>query len=90
VADGDDLLAHRIGHTHHRITYCVCGASDREQECHRRTRLSSRYEICALYDLNLPAVRKQLKNYEMMKRLMDRWIDLATELSNPRLKHDQT
>jgi len=24
VADGDDLLVHRIGHTHHRIAYCVC------------------------------------------------------------------
>jgi len=39
---------------------------------------------------NLPAVRKQLKNYETMKLLMDRWIDLAIELSNLRLKPDQT
>ena len=39
---------------------------------------------------NLPAVRKQLKNYETMKLLMDRWIDLATELSNLRLKRDRT
>ena len=30
---------------------------------------------------DLPAVRKQLKNYERMKLLMERWIDLATELS---------
>jgi len=30
-------------------------------------------------------VRKQLKNYERMKLLMDRWIELATELSNLRL-----
>ncbi len=37
-------------------------------------------EIC-----NLPTVRKQLKNYERMKLLMDRWIELATELSNLRL-----
>ena len=34
---------------------------------------------------DLPAIRKQLKNYEKMKTLMDRWIDLATELSNIRL-----
>jgi hypothetical protein len=34
---------------------------------------------------NLPVVRKQLKNYERMKLLMERWIDLATELSNLRL-----
>jgi hypothetical protein len=34
---------------------------------------------------DLPAIRKQLKNYERMKTLMDRWIDLATELSNLRL-----
>jgi hypothetical protein len=33
----------------------------------------------------LPAVLKQLKNYERMKLLMERWIDLATELSNLRL-----
>ena len=34
---------------------------------------------------DLPAVRKQLKNYQRMKLLMERWIDLATELSNLRL-----
>ncbi len=34
---------------------------------------------------DLPAIRKQLKNYERLKELMDRWIDLATELSNLRL-----
>jgi hypothetical protein len=36
----------------------------------------------------MPAIRKQLKNYEKLKTLMDRWIDLATELSNLRLKRD--
>jgi hypothetical protein len=35
---------------------------------------------------DLPAVRKQLKNYERMKLLTDRWIDLATEISTLRLK----
>ncbi len=34
---------------------------------------------------DLAAVRRELKNYEVMKTLMDRWIDLATELSNLRL-----
>jgi hypothetical protein len=31
-----------------------------------------------------------LKNYESMKLLVDRWIELATELSNLRLKRDRT
>ena len=39
---------------------------------------------------DLRAIRKQLKNYENMKMLVDRWIDLATELSNLRLKRDRT
>ncbi len=34
---------------------------------------------------DLPAVRKQLKNYERMKLLMQKWIDLAMELSILRL-----
>ena len=38
---------------------------------------------------DLPAIRKQLKNYEPMKELMDRWIDLATELSNLRLTQNR-
>ena len=38
---------------------------------------------------DLPAIRKQLKNYERMKLLMDRWIDLATELSNLRLAKEK-
>ena len=38
---------------------------------------------------DLPAIRKQLKNYEKLKALMDRWIDLATELSNLRFRRDQ-
>lgn len=39
---------------------------------------------------DLPAIRKQLKNYERMKLLVDRWIDLATELSNLRLTQNRT
>lgn len=38
---------------------------------------------------DLPAIRKQLKNYERMKELMDQWIDLATELSNLRLTQNR-
>lgn len=38
---------------------------------------------------DLPTIRKQLKNYERMKELVDRWIDLATELSNLRLTQNQ-
>jgi len=34
---------------------------------------------------DLAPVRRELKNYEIMKALVDRWIDLATELSNLRL-----
>ena len=34
---------------------------------------------------DLPEVRKQLKNYARMKLLIERWIDLATELSTLRL-----
>jgi hypothetical protein len=38
---------------------------------------------------DLPAVRKQLKNYSRMRLLIDRWIDLATELSNLRLINEK-
>lgn len=38
---------------------------------------------------DLPAVRKQIKNYERMKLLMERWIDLATELSTLRLTNEK-
>ena len=39
---------------------------------------------------DLAAVRRELKNYEVMKTLVDRWIDLATELSNLRLANERT
>ena len=39
-------------------------------------------------DLN--TVRRELKNYEVMKTLVDRWIDLATELSNLRLANKRS
>ena len=38
---------------------------------------------------DLPEVRKQIKNYEKMKLLADRWIDLATELSNLRIAKEK-
>lgn len=34
---------------------------------------------------DLADVRRELNNYEVMKTMVDRWIDLATELSNLRL-----
>jgi hypothetical protein len=39
---------------------------------------------------DLPAIRKQLKNYERMKLLFDQWIDLATELSNLQIKQNRS
>jgi len=38
----------------------------------------------------LATVRKQLKNYERMKLLMEKWIDLAMELSILRLAKKPT
>ena len=39
-------------------------------------------------DLN--TVRRELKNYEVMKTLVDRWIEMATELSNLRLANKRS
>jgi len=39
---------------------------------------------------NLNTVRRELKNYEVMKTLVDRWIEMATELSNLRLANKHT
>jgi len=39
---------------------------------------------------DLPAVRKQLKNYARMKLLIEKWIDLAMELSILRLTKKPT
>ena len=39
---------------------------------------------------DLAAVRRELKNHEVMKTLVDRWIDLATELSNIRLANKRS
>lgn len=36
-------------------------------------------------EMDLPAIRKQLRNYERMKQLMDEWVGLSIELSNLRL-----
>lgn len=38
----------------------------------------------------LSAVREQLKNYARMKELVDRWIDLASKLSELRLAKAKT
>ena len=34
---------------------------------------------------DLPVIREQLRNYERMKELVDRWIELSMQLSNLRL-----
>ena len=39
---------------------------------------------------DLAAVRRELKNYEVMKTLVDRWIEMATELSNFRMANKHT
>ena len=39
---------------------------------------------------DLAAVRRELKNYAVMKTMVDRWIDLATELSNLRMANKRT
>ena len=39
---------------------------------------------------NLNTVRRELKNYEVMKTLVDRWIEMATELSNLRMANKHT
>ena len=39
---------------------------------------------------DLPTVRKQLKNYERMKLLMEKWIDLEMELSILRIANKPT
>ena len=38
---------------------------------------------------DLPRVRAQLKNYARMRRLVDRWVDLATRLSDLKLAKKQ-
>ncbi len=37
----------------------------------------------------LPEVRRQLKNYARLRELVDRWIELSTELSNLRLEQEE-
>jgi hypothetical protein len=39
---------------------------------------------------DLKTVRRELKNYGVMKTLVDRWIEMATELSNLRLANKHT
>jgi|SRR5215207_666705 len=63
---------------------CRCKATPPEKHgpyyqlgCTRKGKSSTKF----VKQKDVPAVRKQLKNYERMRLLMDRWIDLATELS---------
>lgn len=47
----------------------------------RKSKSSSRF----VRKEDLPAVRRQLKNYQRLKALVVRWVDLAAELSTLRL-----
>lgn len=38
---------------------------------------------------DLPSIRQQLKNYARMRALVDRWIELATKLSDLRLAKER-
>lgn len=38
---------------------------------------------------DLPAVRRQLKNYQRMKLLIEQWIDLSTELATLRIAKEE-
>ena len=38
---------------------------------------------------DLVTVKKQLRNYARLRQLLDRWIDLATELSSLKLKQEK-
>jgi hypothetical protein len=37
---------------------------------------------------DLPTVKRQMRNYARLKKLVDHWIELATELSNLRLEEE--
>ncbi len=37
----------------------------------------------------LPEVKRQLKNYARLRELVDRWIELSTELSNLKLEQQE-
>lgn len=52
--------------------------------------ISSLHLNNAQWLFELVAVRVSLKNYEVMKTLLDRWIDLAAELSNLRLANKRS
>jgi len=38
---------------------------------------------------DVPTVRRQLRNYKRLKELVDRWIDLATELATLRIEAEK-
>lgn len=48
----------------------------------RKGKSSSRF----VRSQDLRTVKEQLRNYERLRKLVDRWIDLSTELSELRLK----
>ena len=38
---------------------------------------------------NLETVKRQLKNYQLLRAFVDRWIDLATELATLRIENQE-
>jgi len=52
-------------------------------------RILARHRTKFVRKEDLPAIRKQLNN-EHMKMLVDKWIDLAAELSNLQISHNRT
>jgi hypothetical protein len=58
----------------------------------RLRRMGARYRTSSKFvrKEDLQASRKQLKNYERVKLLVDQWIDLATELSILQIKQNRT
>ena len=72
----------------------LCDASQLNLEVNaaRLRRIAARYRTSSKFARkeDLQAIRKQLKNYERVKLLVDQWIDLATELSILQIKQNRT
>jgi len=51
----------------------------------RKGKSSSRF----VKQKDVPMVRRQLRNYKRLKELVDRWIDLATELATLRIEAEK-
>src|ERR1019366_6255319 len=65
--------------------YNVCGTPGCRCKATPPEKHGPYYQVSFTRKGNLATIRREPKNYEVMKTLVDRWIDLATELSNLRL-----